>query len=73
MRIRAGENLAQSTVEYAIVTAALLAIAVALAGIWHAGTEGRFAELAEGSASHVVVAGGGALDAAAGAKDISLY
>lgn len=72
MRTHAGEELAQSTVEYAIVTVALLAMAVALAGIWRAGTEGRFAELAEASSSHVVT-GGGALDAAAGAQDISLY
>ena len=72
MRMRAGEDLAQSTVEYAIVTVALLAIVVALAGIWRAGTEGKFAELAEKSSSHVVT-GAGALDAAAGAKDISLY
>ena len=72
MRMHAGEDLAQSTVEYAVVTVALLAIVLALAGIWRAGTEGKFAELAEGASSHVV-SGGGALDAAAGAKDISLY
>lgn len=72
MQMHAGEDLAQSTVEYAIVTVALLAIAVALAGVWRAGTDGKFADLAEQSSSHVVT-GGGALDAAAGAKDISLY
>ena len=72
MRMRASEDFAQSTVEYAIVTVALLAIVVALAGIWRAGTDGKFAELVEESSSHVVT-GGGALDAAAGAKDISLY
>ena len=37
------EESAQATVEYAIVTVALLSIVLAIAGLWRAGTDGRLA------------------------------
>ena len=40
------EEVAQATVEYAIVTVALLSIVLAIAGLWRAGTDGRLAALA---------------------------
>ncbi len=66
------EESAQSTVEYAIVTVALLSIVLAIAGLWRAGTDGRLAALAERAASHGVVPSS-VIDAATGAKDIALY
>ena len=50
------EESAQSTVEYAIVTVALLSIVLAIAGLWRAGTDGRLAALVERAASHGVPA-----------------
>lgn len=44
------EESAQSTVEYAIVTVALLSIVLAIAGLWRAGTDGRLAALVERAA-----------------------
>ena len=41
------EEVAQATVEYAIVTVALLSIVLAIAGLWRAGTDGRLAALVE--------------------------
>ena len=35
------EESAQATVEYAIVTVALLSIVLAIAGLWRAGADGR--------------------------------
>lgn len=66
------EESAQSTVEYAIVTVALLSIVLAIAGLWRAGTDGRLAVLVERAASHGVVPSS-VIDAATGAKDIALY
>lgn len=66
------EESAQSTVEYAIVTLALLSIVLAIAGLWRAGTDGRLAALVERTASHGVTSAS-VIDAAAGAKDIALY
>lgn len=66
------EESAQSTVEYAIVTLALLSIVLAIAGLWRAGTDGRLAELVERAASHGIVPMS-IIDAATGAKDIALY
>ena len=66
------EESAQSTVEYAIVTMALLSIVLAIAGLWRAGIDGRLAALAARAASHGV-ASTSVIDAAAGAKDIALY
>ena len=40
------EESAQATVEYAIVTVALLSIVLAIAGLWRAGADGRLAALA---------------------------
>lgn len=45
------EEVAQATVEYAIVTVALLSIVLAIAGLWRAGTDGRLAALVERAAS----------------------
>lgn len=72
MRIALDEELAQGTVEYAIVTVALLAIVIALASVWRAGTDGAFSGLVERAASHALAAGG-ADGALSGAKDIALY
>ncbi len=66
------EESAQATVEYAIVTVALLSIVLAIAGLWRAGTDGRLAALVERAASHGV-ASTSIIDAAAAAKDIALY
>ena len=66
------EDSAQSTVEYAIVTLALLSIVLAIAGLWRAGTDGRLAALVERAASHGI-APASIIDAAMGAKDIALY
>ena len=65
------EEVAQATVEYAIVTVALLSIVLAIVGLWRAGTDGRLAAV-ERAASHGV-ASTSVIDAAAGAKDIALY
>ena len=45
------EESAQATVEYAIVTVALLSIVLAIAGLWRAGTDGRLAALVAGGIS----------------------
>ena len=66
------EESAQATVEYAIVTVALLSIVLAIVGLWRAGTDGHLAALVERAASHGV-ASTSVIDAAAGAKDIALY
>ncbi len=66
------EESAQSTVEYAIVTVALLSIVLAIVGLWRAGTDGRLAALVERAASHGVTPSS-VIDAATGAKDIALY
>lgn len=66
------EESAQSTVEYAIVTLALLSIVLAIAGLWRAGTDGRLAALVERAASHGITPMS-IIDAATGAKDIALY
>lgn len=66
------EDSAQSTVEYAIVTLALLSIVLAIAGLWRAGTDGHLAALVERAASHGI-ASASIIDAATGAKDIALY
>lgn len=44
------EESAQATVEYAIVTVALLSIVLAIVGLWRAGTDGRLAALVERAA-----------------------
>lgn len=66
------EESAQATVEYAIVTVALLSIVLAIAGLWRAGADGCLAALVDRAASHDV-ASTSVVDAAAGAKDIVLY
>ena len=66
------EESAQTTVEYAIVTVALLSIVLAIVGLWRASTDGRLAALVERAASHGV-ASTSVIDAATGAKDIALY
>lgn len=46
------EKTAQGTVEYALVTTAILAIAVSLALLWRASEQGTLAKLVEAAASH---------------------
>ena len=61
MKLRFINNTSgQSTVEFAIVTAALLAICIALGLIWRLGDNGIFTDHALSSASHHLA------DAAAG-------
>ncbi len=59
------ETSAQATLEYAIVTVALLSMVVALGSLWHAGENGAFARAVEQSASHAL--------SVYGMLDISLY
>jgi hypothetical protein len=59
----------QSTVEYAVVLLAFLAIVVAFAALWHAGRDGLLIRRATQAASHLF--GGG--DALGSAKDILLF
>lgn len=42
----------QSTVEFAIVTAALLVVVIALGMLWNLGDDGIFVDHAQSSASH---------------------
>ena len=72
MRISLGEEEAQGTVEYAIVTVAFMAVVLALGGVWRAGAEGKLSRLVERAASHGISAAG-PVDAVSGAKDIALY
>lgn len=65
MRALAHETSAQSTLEYAVVTFAVLSIILGIAALWRAGEEGVFVGLVEEAASHT-------LDGT-GALDISLY
>ena len=46
------EKTSQGTVEYALVTTAVLAISVSLALLWRAGERGALAKLVETAASH---------------------
>lgn len=59
------EESAQSTVEYAIVTVAFVAMVTGLALIWRAGLDGAFARIVEDAASHALSDLGG--------LDVSLY
>ncbi len=63
LRDMARERAAQGTLEYAVVTIALLAMVCALALLWRAGAAGALVGLAEDAASHVLD-GLGALDVA---------
>lgn len=57
------ERAAQGTLEYALVTVAVLAVVVGLAAVWHAGRDGALAGLVERAASHALE-GPGPLDIA---------
>lgn len=65
VKAAAGEESAQATVEYALVSVATLAIVVGLAALWRAGENGVLARLVEQAASHVL--------SGLGALDIALY
>lgn len=52
----------QSTVEYAVVLAASMAMVLGLGALWKLGAQGRLQELAEQAASHVVQSLGGFRD-----------
>lgn len=58
----------QSTVEYAAVLCAFLALAAACAALWHAAADGHLTELAAQAASHGF--GQGTLDVL---KDVLLF
>lgn len=64
-RVGCGEDWAQATVEYAVVTVVCVAIALGLAALWHAGANGVLARLARDAASHAL--------SLLGAVDIALY
>ena len=53
-RALALERTAQGTLEYALVTAAVLAVVAGLAAVWHAGRGGALAGLVERAASHAL-------------------
>ena len=65
LRPLACETSAQSTLEYAITTFAVLALIAGIAALWRAGEEGVFVELVEDAASHAFTD--------LGVLDISLY
>ena len=66
--LRAGAN-GQSSVEYALVLVALLAMVLALGAVWAAARDGGLSRLGERAASHAV-SGEGALG---GIRDIVLF
>ena len=67
-RVRLFGEAGQSTVEFAVITAAFLALALGIGALWHGFSGGMFVEHALSSASHHV--GGAAPQAAA---DMLLY
>lgn len=52
MRANSRRVRGQSSVEYALVLLAFLAVAVALFGIWHAANEGTLLDIARRGSSH---------------------
>lgn len=60
------ETQGQSTLEYALVTAALLSVFVCLGCLWHYGASGELQRLAEQAASHLV-------ETLSGLRDICLF
>ena len=52
MRTNSQYERGQSSVEYALVLLAFLAVAVALFGIWHAAHEGTLLDVARRGSSH---------------------
>jgi hypothetical protein len=67
-RVRLSGEAGQSTVEFAVITAAFLALALGIGALWHGFSGGMFVEHALSSASHHV---GGATPQAA--ADMLLY
>ena len=67
-RVRPFGEAGQSTVEFAVITAAFLALALGIGALWHGFSGGMFVEHALSSASHHV---GGATPQAA--ADMLLY
>ncbi|MBQ9317389.1 MAG: hypothetical protein IJ203_11290 [Atopobiaceae bacterium] len=59
----------QSTVEYAVVVVAFLALLMALGTVWHAGRRGALTHRAVEASSHLL----GGSDALGSARDISLF
>lgn len=68
-RTAAAERDGQSTVEYAIVLFAFLAMLAALAALWESARDGTLADIAKGAASHGL-SRGLTLDAL---RDIALF
>lgn len=54
-----GHERGQSTVEYAVVLLAFLALVVALGTVWHAARSGRLLHIAQDAAPHGVRGEGG--------------
>lgn len=57
-----GDDSGQSTVEYAAVGAALIAVVIALGALWRFGSGGGLQELVQIHASHAIEAEGGVID-----------
>lgn len=51
------DETGQSTLEYALVILAFLAMLLGLAAVWHASRDGRFAQEAREAGSHAIVSG----------------
>lgn len=60
---RAVDESGQASVEYLLVGLALIALVVALAALWHAAADGKFATLVQTGASHALDQPGGIADA----------
>ncbi len=65
----AGEASGQSTVEYALVLLAFLAMLLALAAVWHVAREGGLQRLSTTAASHAL----GGEGTFGGMRDIVLF
>lgn len=65
---KAGER-GQSTVEYALVLFAFLAVALGLGSMWHAARDGALLRRATGSSSHALTAEG----ALGSTQDLLIY
>ncbi len=63
----------QSTVEYAVVLFAFLALVAALGALWHAGRDGKLLNLAIQAASHLCSGAGLDPSALLHAEDVLLF
>lgn len=63
----------QSTVEYAVVLCAFLALVTALGALWHAGRDGKLLSIAIQAASHLCSGAGLNPDALLHVEDVLLF